>query len=324
MCCIERETRNLILKTIPWKEKVLRAHGMKSYEKPFFCQINVFFFLFLEKWYMLWLTGIFLYFWRVLKSFLSLMLSLIITFSRGGATQLFLGRYVPLGCNLDFWTCGLVNWLKWGSCELSFVFKWSLSGTEILKFPAFRLRLESDLSFWNWKLPCFLQFFLSYHKKYYVLLKTDSIGFNYLSTGVLRTDFCFKIKWGLVDCKRGMKRGHLEPYIHIPLQMAVPTAPPPIRSQPDYTKGDHKEDRGWGPDGKIEDGGNKKSLPILRIFSVENINMESVTFYEGWNSCEPRTSHVSAQRGKSNLYSETIKYTDMHIICKLYLRIWMR
>ena len=31
-----------------------------------------------QKWYMLWLTGVFLYFWRVLKIFLNLRLSLIV------------------------------------------------------------------------------------------------------------------------------------------------------------------------------------------------------------------------------------------------------
>ena len=39
MYFIERETQNVILKfkeISPWKETVLRAHGMKSVEKPFF------------------------------------------------------------------------------------------------------------------------------------------------------------------------------------------------------------------------------------------------------------------------------------------------
>ena len=41
MCFIERETRNFVLKfreIFPWGEAVLRTHGMKSDEKPFFCQ----------------------------------------------------------------------------------------------------------------------------------------------------------------------------------------------------------------------------------------------------------------------------------------------
>ena len=41
MCFIERETRNFIPKNmeiLPWRETVLRAHGMKSDEKPFLCQ----------------------------------------------------------------------------------------------------------------------------------------------------------------------------------------------------------------------------------------------------------------------------------------------
>ena len=39
MCFIERETQNFILKfreISPWRETVLRTHGMKSDEKPFF------------------------------------------------------------------------------------------------------------------------------------------------------------------------------------------------------------------------------------------------------------------------------------------------
>ena len=40
----ERETQNFIPKfreIFPWRETVLRAHGMKSDEKMFFCQICV-------------------------------------------------------------------------------------------------------------------------------------------------------------------------------------------------------------------------------------------------------------------------------------------
>ena len=54
MCFIDRETRNFILKfreIFLWRETVLGAYGMKSDEKPFFCQIYAIFFL--EKWYML-------------------------------------------------------------------------------------------------------------------------------------------------------------------------------------------------------------------------------------------------------------------------------
>ena len=43
MCFIEREKRNFILKfreIFLCRETVLSAHGMKSDEKPFFCQIN--------------------------------------------------------------------------------------------------------------------------------------------------------------------------------------------------------------------------------------------------------------------------------------------
>ena len=41
MCFIKRETQNFILKfreIFPWRETVLRAHGMKFDEKLFFCQ----------------------------------------------------------------------------------------------------------------------------------------------------------------------------------------------------------------------------------------------------------------------------------------------
>ena len=44
MCFIERETQNVILQLreiFLWRKTVLRAHGMKSDEKPFFCQIYV-------------------------------------------------------------------------------------------------------------------------------------------------------------------------------------------------------------------------------------------------------------------------------------------
>ena len=58
MCFIERKTQNFILKfreIFLWKETVLKAHRMKSHEKPFFCQIYVIFFPFFfeEKRYML-------------------------------------------------------------------------------------------------------------------------------------------------------------------------------------------------------------------------------------------------------------------------------
>ena len=54
---------------------MLRANGMRSDEKLFFCQIYV---IFWEKWYMSWLTGMFLYLWRGLKVFLNPRLSLIV------------------------------------------------------------------------------------------------------------------------------------------------------------------------------------------------------------------------------------------------------
>ena len=46
MCFIERETQTFILKFREMSQKretVLRARGMKSDEKPFFCQIYVIF-----------------------------------------------------------------------------------------------------------------------------------------------------------------------------------------------------------------------------------------------------------------------------------------
>ena len=48
MCFIERERKTFILKfkeIFPWRETVLRAHRMKSDERPFFCQIYAIFFL---------------------------------------------------------------------------------------------------------------------------------------------------------------------------------------------------------------------------------------------------------------------------------------
>ena len=46
MCFTERESRNFILKfrdILPWKETVFRAHGIKSDEKAFSCQIYTMF-----------------------------------------------------------------------------------------------------------------------------------------------------------------------------------------------------------------------------------------------------------------------------------------
>ena len=42
MCFTEKEAHNFILKfrkIFPWREAVLRAHGIKADEKPFFSQI---------------------------------------------------------------------------------------------------------------------------------------------------------------------------------------------------------------------------------------------------------------------------------------------
>ena len=52
MYFIERETQNFILRfrgIFPWRKTVLRAHGMKSDEKPFLCQLYVIFFFFEKK-----------------------------------------------------------------------------------------------------------------------------------------------------------------------------------------------------------------------------------------------------------------------------------
>ena len=46
MCFIKRETQNFIPKLreiFPWSKTVLKAHGMKSDGKPFFCQIYAIF-----------------------------------------------------------------------------------------------------------------------------------------------------------------------------------------------------------------------------------------------------------------------------------------
>ena len=65
MCFIEKESQNFILKSreiFPWRETVLRAHGMKSDKKLFFCRIYA---IFWEKW--LWLKVLFSIsegFWR--------------------------------------------------------------------------------------------------------------------------------------------------------------------------------------------------------------------------------------------------------------------
>ena len=76
-----RETQNFILKfreIFLWWETVLSVQGMKSDEKLFFCQIYA---IFWGKWYMLWLTGILLYLWKVWRFFLTSRLSLIVPLS---------------------------------------------------------------------------------------------------------------------------------------------------------------------------------------------------------------------------------------------------
>ena len=57
---------------------MLRTHRMKSDEKPFFCQLNVFFFFFLGKMVHVVIDGYFCLFLKGLKIFLSLRLSLIV------------------------------------------------------------------------------------------------------------------------------------------------------------------------------------------------------------------------------------------------------
>ena len=72
MCFIERETQNFILKfreIFPWRETVLRAHGMKSDEKPVFLS-NLWDFLrkngnvVIDRYFSLFLKG-----WRFLLSY---------------------------------------------------------------------------------------------------------------------------------------------------------------------------------------------------------------------------------------------------------------
>ena len=73
MCFIERETHNFILQfreIFLWRETVLRAHRLKS--AVFLSNLCD---CVREKWYLLWLTGIFLYIWKVLRF---LRLSLIV------------------------------------------------------------------------------------------------------------------------------------------------------------------------------------------------------------------------------------------------------
>ena len=71
MCFIERETQNVILKfrdIFLWRETVLKAHGKKSDEKLFFCQIYA-----IVWWKMVHVVidSIFLYFWKVWRFFLT-------------------------------------------------------------------------------------------------------------------------------------------------------------------------------------------------------------------------------------------------------------
>ena len=78
MCFIERETQNSILRfreIFLWKETVLSAHGIKSDEKLFFCQIYAIFWaktvcVVIDRYYSLFLKG--------LKIFLNPRLSLIV------------------------------------------------------------------------------------------------------------------------------------------------------------------------------------------------------------------------------------------------------
>ena len=66
MCFIEREIQNFILRfreVFPWRETVLRAHGMKSDWKLFFCQIYAIFWekmvhVVIDKYFSLFLKGL--------------------------------------------------------------------------------------------------------------------------------------------------------------------------------------------------------------------------------------------------------------------------
>ena len=77
---IERETQNYVLKFrefFPWRETVLGAHGVKSDEKPFFCQIFKFI-GFLGKMVHVVIDRYFSLFLKGLKIFLNRRLSLIV------------------------------------------------------------------------------------------------------------------------------------------------------------------------------------------------------------------------------------------------------
>ena len=82
MCFIERETQHFILKfweNFPWRESGLKAHGMKSDEKPFFCQIHAI--IFWAKMVHVMIDRHFSLFLKGLNIFLNLRLSLIVTLS---------------------------------------------------------------------------------------------------------------------------------------------------------------------------------------------------------------------------------------------------
>ena len=84
MCLIERETQSFILKfreIFRQRETVLRAHGMKSDEKPFFCQIYT---IVWRKMVHVVIDRYFPVFLKGLKIFLNLRLSLIVPLSKAG------------------------------------------------------------------------------------------------------------------------------------------------------------------------------------------------------------------------------------------------
>ena len=70
MCYNERETQNFILKfgeIFLWRETVLRAHGTKFDEKPFFCQIHTIFggetiHVVIDRYFSLFLKGLKIFF----------------------------------------------------------------------------------------------------------------------------------------------------------------------------------------------------------------------------------------------------------------------
>ena len=120
MCFIEWETHKFILELreiFLWKEKVLRVHGMKSDEKPFFCQIYAIFWenmvhVVIDRYF-------FLYFWRVSKIFRT----------EGITDSPFnYDNHINMSCFHPYFPSGTYfSWVLWEKYGLSFRIKISRS-----------------------------------------------------------------------------------------------------------------------------------------------------------------------------------------------------